>query len=235
VKDLRDPMNSRRLLARTGFVLSVFGAVTLGCNGPTTDPELQVAAASAPSPPAPTCTPKRCPDVRAECGPVPDGCGGTLDCGRCESPFQHCVSARCECGAVPGILASPHGSAGCPGRRVHSPDGKLYIEEVEPCHEGHFVARSTADDLLVARWDLNIPNDLKAVAWSDEGRRVALVYHWSHSSLLFVLEIGKAAPVAKAGGREHFHYARWNPLDDGSLFVAEACTGPLEKMTPTLL
>src|SRR5437763_1586239 len=34
---------------------------------------------------ADACTPARCADLGKNCGPVPDGCGGTLDCGACAS------------------------------------------------------------------------------------------------------------------------------------------------------
>lgn len=31
--------------------------------------------------PAPLCAPETCESLSAECGEVPDGCGGTLACG----------------------------------------------------------------------------------------------------------------------------------------------------------
>jgi hypothetical protein len=35
------------------------------------------------APPPPACEPTTCEAAGEECGPVPDGCGGTLDCGPC--------------------------------------------------------------------------------------------------------------------------------------------------------
>ncbi len=51
-----------------------------------------------PPPPAPTCTPKTCADVGAECGQVADGCGDlTASCGTCTKPGETCGGA-----GVPG-------------------------------------------------------------------------------------------------------------------------------------
>lgn len=45
---------------------------------------------------APPCTPTTCAAVDAECGSISDGCGGSLNCGRCSSPEYSCNSNRCE-------------------------------------------------------------------------------------------------------------------------------------------
>src|SRR5262245_22640509 len=39
---------------------------------------------------------KTCADLRTECGTVPNGCGDTLDCGRCPT------GQRCQLGTAPG-------------------------------------------------------------------------------------------------------------------------------------
>src|SRR5258706_12167880 len=38
------------------------------------------------------CVPKTCAELKAECGTLPDGCNGTLDCGTC-STDQFCGGA----------------------------------------------------------------------------------------------------------------------------------------------
>ncbi len=35
----------------------------------------------------PPCVPATCAEAAASCGPTPDGCGGTLDCGTCAAPL----------------------------------------------------------------------------------------------------------------------------------------------------
>src|SRR6266545_4100040 len=41
------------------------------------------------APPPPPCQPKTCTSAGASCGSMPDGCGGTLQCGTCP-PGQTC-------------------------------------------------------------------------------------------------------------------------------------------------
>jgi hypothetical protein len=45
------------------------------------------------------CTPKSCA-VGHDCGVIPDGCGGTLDCGDCTTPDT------CGGGGTPGVCGS---------------------------------------------------------------------------------------------------------------------------------
>src|SRR5437868_14862251 len=45
----------------------------------------QAPVQDASSPPDASCIPFVCRDLHAECGKVPDGCGGVLDCGVCET------------------------------------------------------------------------------------------------------------------------------------------------------
>jgi hypothetical protein len=48
------------------------------------------------------CTPRTCADVGANCGPVGDGCGGTVDCGTCSSPYL------CGGGGTPNRCGNPY-------------------------------------------------------------------------------------------------------------------------------
>jgi hypothetical protein len=63
------------------------------------------------NPPVTTCTPKTCASLNTVCGPVSDGCGGTLECGTC-SGSSRCVSGQCEvdacaqAGAVCGSIGT---------------------------------------------------------------------------------------------------------------------------------
>ncbi|MFT3922119.1 MAG: hypothetical protein QM778_06265 [Myxococcales bacterium] len=45
----------------------------------------------------PTCVPKTCNELNAQCGLVPDGCGGQLNCGACVNP------QTCGGGGVPNV------------------------------------------------------------------------------------------------------------------------------------
>jgi hypothetical protein len=48
------------------------------------------------------CTKRTCADVGANCGPVADGCGGTIDCGTCASPYL------CGGGGTPNRCGNPY-------------------------------------------------------------------------------------------------------------------------------
>jgi hypothetical protein len=52
---------------------------------------------SAPPAPPPTCTPRTCASVNANCGPIGDGCGGVLNCGTCTPP------QTCGGGGTPNV------------------------------------------------------------------------------------------------------------------------------------
>lgn len=66
--------------------------------------------------PWPRCTPMTCTEARSNCGEVPDGCGGVLDCGTCRAPETcggfgtpnvcgctpvSCASVGANCGSLP--------------------------------------------------------------------------------------------------------------------------------------
>jgi hypothetical protein len=78
------------------------------CGGAGT---LNVCGLPPPTPDAgPACTPRTCQQVGATCGPIGDGCGGVLDCGRCSAPTscggggtpsqcggtQNCIPRTCQ-------------------------------------------------------------------------------------------------------------------------------------------
>ncbi|MFO0606105.1 MAG: hypothetical protein U0324_23225 [Polyangiales bacterium] len=49
----------------------------------------------------PTCTPRTCMQAGANCGPIGDGCGATLNCGTCTAP------QTCGGGGVPSVCGTP--------------------------------------------------------------------------------------------------------------------------------
>jgi hypothetical protein len=77
--------------------------------------------ASCVSPPASNCTPLTCADEHLQCGVTGDGCGNTIDCGRCVPPLT------CGGGGVRGVCDEPEGGActtiGCNGRCGPQGDG----------------------------------------------------------------------------------------------------------------
>lgn len=84
------------------------------------------------TPPVTTCTRKTCASLNTVCGPVSDGCGGTLECGTC-SGSSRCMNGQClvdacaQAGAVCGTLNGT--SCGtCAGDSTCSTDRRQCIE-----------------------------------------------------------------------------------------------------------
>jgi hypothetical protein len=49
-----------------------------------------------------TCKPRTCADAGANCGPIGDGCGGSLNCGSCAAPFI------CGGAGTPSVCGNPY-------------------------------------------------------------------------------------------------------------------------------
>lgn len=52
---------------------------------------------------ASSCTPKTCAAQGAECGDIPDGCGGVLDCGACDASLFCGGDGPNKCGSTPCV------------------------------------------------------------------------------------------------------------------------------------
>jgi hypothetical protein len=51
-----------------------------------------------------TCSPQTCAGIGQGCGPAPDGCGGTLQCGNCPVGYM-CINGGCTPGSWGGVPA----------------------------------------------------------------------------------------------------------------------------------
>jgi hypothetical protein len=90
-------------------------------------------------PPPPTCTKTTCAAGGVSCGPLPDGCGGLLDCGTCTPP------ATCGGGGVPGkcgnLTCTPLTCAGKCGPQGDGCGGTL---SCPPCDGGSCIPLTCA-------------------------------------------------------------------------------------------
>ncbi len=68
-----------------------------------------------------TCVPRSCGQLGAECGPVDDGCGGTLDCGQCVGGLVCGINSPNLCDTAP-CTPIPSFEA-CPNKCGELPDG----------------------------------------------------------------------------------------------------------------
>ena len=92
--DPREPLSARRWAAFAGAALAVLSSwISTACGERAVDIREHAVG---------RCIPVTCESTRTECGPVSNGCGGALDCGRCELP-QLCGGGGVlgRCGPMP--------------------------------------------------------------------------------------------------------------------------------------
>jgi len=76
-------------------------------------------------------------------------------------------------------VCSPHGFVPF-GQGARSPDGARYAQEIEPEDHGNIGIFDVRSHELLVQIDALIGdnNDLKGLAWSPDGRLLAVMYHW---------------------------------------------------------
>jgi hypothetical protein len=92
------------------------------------------------TPPPPTCVPVKC--TAAVCGVVPNGCGGTVDCGKCPPPGcrpTSCGAQNAECGAIGDGCGALLDCGVCPKGQICG------INKPNQCGETHCTPQ-TCDD-----------------------------------------------------------------------------------------
>jgi hypothetical protein len=95
--------------------------------------------------------------------------------------------AGCAETAKPQTVCSPHGEVP-PEAKAWSPDGKQYVQPVEPRLSGRIGVFDEASN-QVATIDVtqhptgDFPNAVKAIAWDPAGQRLAVLFHQTGSRL----------------------------------------------------
>ena len=133
--------------------LFVVGCVVIGCSHPDDFP---VMGFGDPPADASTCNLVTCTSQNATCGPVGDGCGGSVDCGMCTAPDfcggdgtlfscgggsgsgacvpRTCDAAGAECGAIANGCGELTPSCGtCPTGQICGAGGVPNICATPPC------------------------------------------------------------------------------------------------------
>lgn len=138
-------------------------------------------------PPVTTCTPKTCAGLNTVCGPVSDGCGGTLECGTCPGASR-CVSGQCEvdvCAQAGAVCGSINGTAcgTCAGASTCSAGQRQCIETLASATgiTGGVVANeslyfSTADTIV----EVNLASGARRDVVTGELRLSPLTANASH-------------------------------------------------------
>jgi len=115
------PSSSSSTSTQTGDIGAGGGTTgTTGTSGAGGD------AGSTPDSGTPAC--KTCADLHTECGTVPNGCGNTLDCGRCPTG-QRCQLGHCAAQAYCGNGLCDAGPHLC----VCRPPGDLCSRDAQCC------------------------------------------------------------------------------------------------------
>jgi hypothetical protein len=94
------------------------------------------------------CIPTTCAAQGASCGTIPDGCGGTLDCGGCTSPnvcgaggtpnaCGACPTAETDCSGACSNTSSDNGNCGTCGN---------VCTEGTDCQDGACIKKCSKDD-----------------------------------------------------------------------------------------
>jgi WD40 repeat protein len=93
------------------------------------------------------------------------------------------------------------------GEEACSPDGRMYAREIEPRNQGRLGLYDKGTGRLLKEVQVNYhpgryPNSLKGLAWSPDGKRLAVMYHYDgrgHISLVNVDtgEEVKSIPISK--------------------------------------
>ncbi len=105
-------------------------------------------------------------------------------------------------GACLPALSSAHGSVPF-GDKACSPDKMLYAREDEPKDMGRIGIYERATDKLLQsvkvaqQPDGDAPNELKGLAWSPDSRLVAVMYHRSGGSTVFVIDAAKGIEMKR--------------------------------------
>src|SRR5262245_1209320 len=91
------------LCVRVGLALGLLGLVTTACSFSSLD-DLKTGVDSddaGPKGDGGKCAKKTCSALGAECGQVQDGCGGILDCGKCDGGKFCGGAGPNKCGTTP--------------------------------------------------------------------------------------------------------------------------------------
>jgi hypothetical protein len=101
------------------------GLLGLGCVSARSEParsasDAGVATVDAGLP----CVPRSCPQARARCGVISDGCGGSVDCGPCAPP---CAPEEMNCCGI----CLPRSEGRCPDNIHCRPPAAAPVEATE--------------------------------------------------------------------------------------------------------
>ena len=118
------------------------------------------------------CTPVTCSGLGFNCGPLPDGCGTTLNCGSCGSG-KTCVAGFCVDDCVPDCSGMDCGDDGCGGSCGSCASGCSCISGVCDCSVAQDV-NGEASDYGNDTFQVGVVDEIPVVDFDSEAENVSI-------------------------------------------------------------
>ncbi len=124
-------------------------------------------------------------------------------------------------------IGSPGGSVPF-GTKAYSPDGKMYVREIEPQGYGHIGVFDVYTNNLL--WEIKVIqhpsgeywNDLKGFAWSPDSRWIAVMYHHGGGGHISIIEVDTGIEIKYIPISEWYHRIQFS--SDGTKIIADGDT-----------
>lgn len=124
----------------------------------------------------------------------------------------------------PTSLGSPKGSVPF-GEKAYSPDGKMYVREVDPKDHGKIGIYDLAQDKRLKVLNVkhhsvsHYPNDLKGVAWSPDSKSLAVMYHYDRGGHISIVDVESEQEIKSIPIHGNYHSLAFSK--DGAKLYAE--------------
>ena len=108
------------------------------------------------------------------------------------------------------IVNSPHGTVP-KGSKAYSPDGMYYLVELEPYYSGCIAVYRTSDNVIEKEWDiLNGSNDIKGLAWNNDSKQFAVMYHGGNNPGISIYNIESEDKIGYVDISKYYHYMEFS-------------------------
>lgn len=124
------------------------------------------------------------------------------------------------------FVGSPNGNVPF-GKTACSPDKKMYAREIEPRNQGNIGIYDTNTDKMLKAVDVKqhpqgSSNDLKALAWSPDSKRLAVMYHYDGGGHISIMDVDSGEEIKRLVIKKFYH--QMNFLPDGKRIQVESDT-----------
>lgn len=101
------------------------------------------------------------------------------------------------------------------GEKACSHDKKMYAREIEPRNQGRLGIYDKGTDQLIKEIKVNYhpkgyPNPLKGLAWSPDGKRLAVMYHYDGKGHISVVSVDTGEEVKSLSITKYHHSMKFS-------------------------